>query len=213
MTTQALYLTWNPLKLPSHPLYMSSPLCWRNHTYCVWHHRWHMYAIIRVIHDIILTLYDNPFYLWHHLHSIHYITCIIYDISPTLYDVTFTMFVTSHNDSTYDIKHYKFMTYSLDMASCTVLWKNSHCVPSQPLCLTLHSVYVWHSLTNCIYDDTPILRMPSYAIYRTSYLLFMTSHHCNYHIISTEFMTSNTLYMTSHTWQYKRYICHLKHYI
>ena len=26
-------------------------------------------------------------------------------------------------------------------------------------------------------------------------------------------MTSHTLYMTSHTWQYKRYICHLTHYI
>ena len=146
MPTQALYLTWNLLKLPSHPLYVSSnTLCWRHHTYSVRHHRWHMYAIICIIHDIISTLYDNtPYYLWHHMQYIHYITVIIYDISCTLYDVTYTMCVTSHHDSIYDIKPYMFMTYSLDMASCTVLWPHNHYVPSQPLCLTLHSVYFWH---------------------------------------------------------------------
>ena len=145
-TTKALYLTWNQLKLPSLPLYMSShPLCWRQHTYCVRHHRQHMYATICIIHDIISTLYDNnPYYLWHHRHYIHYITRIIYDISSTLYDVAFTMCVTSHNDSIYDIKHCMFMTYSLDMVSCTVLRPHNHCVSSQPLCLSLHSVYFWH---------------------------------------------------------------------
>ena len=123
MNTQALYLTWNPWKLPSHPLCMSShPLCRRHHTYCVRHHRWHMYVIICVIHDIISTLYDNsPYYLWHHMHYIHYIPHIIHDISSSLYDVTFTMCVTSPNDSIYDIKHYMFMTFSLYMASRTVL--------------------------------------------------------------------------------------------
>ena len=55
------------------------------------------------------------------MHYIRYITRIIYVISSTLYDVTFNMCVTSHNDSLYDIKHYIFMTYSLDMASRTVL--------------------------------------------------------------------------------------------
>ena len=55
VTTQALYLTWNPFKQPSHPIYLSShPLSQRHH--CVRHHRWHMYAIICVIHDIISTL-------------------------------------------------------------------------------------------------------------------------------------------------------------
>ena len=49
--------------------------------------------------------------------------------------------VTSHNDPIYGIKHYMFMLYSLDMASGTVLWPQNHCVPSQPLCLILHSVY------------------------------------------------------------------------
>ena len=151
MTSQAVYLTWNPLNLSSHPLYMlSHTLSQRHHTYCLRHHRLHMYAIICVIQDIIYTLYDNsPYCLWHHMYYIHYITHIIYDISFTLYDVTFTMWVTSHNDSIYDIKHSMFMTYSLYLASRTVLWPHNHCVPSQPLCLPWHSVYIWH-YTKCI---------------------------------------------------------------
>ena len=78
------------------------------------------------------------------MHYIHSITRIIYDISSSLYDVTITMCVTSHNVPIYGIKHYMFMLYSLDMASGTVLWPQNHCVPSQPLCLTLHSMYFWH---------------------------------------------------------------------
>ena len=34
------------------------------------------------------------------------------------------------------------------MASGTVLWPHNHCVPSQPLCLTLCSMYFWH-YTEC----------------------------------------------------------------
>ena len=50
-----------------------------------------------------------------------------------------------------------------------------------------------------------------YALHMTSHPLFMTSHHCSYHIISTALMTSHTQYMTSRTWQYKCYFCHLTH--
>ena len=84
------------------------PLFWRHHTYSVRYHRWHMYAIIWVIQDIISTLYDNLYYLWHHMHYIHSITCITCDNSSSLYDVTFTIWVTSHNDPICFIKHYMF---------------------------------------------------------------------------------------------------------
>ena len=149
ISTQALYLTWNPLKLPSHPLCLTSqPPCQRHHTYCVIYHRWHMYAIICIIYDIISTLYDNsPLYLWHHMHYIHYITQ--HYISHLIYSVWYHLHcVTSHNDSIYDIKHCKVLIYSLYMASHTVLWPHNSCVLSQPLCLTLHSVYFWH-YTQC----------------------------------------------------------------
>ena len=71
-------------------------------------------------------------------------------------------------------------------------------------------LYLW-SLVNCMYDVPPTIYMTSYAPYITSYPLFMTSHHCSHHILSTAFMTSHTLYMTSQTWHHKRYICHLTH--
>ena len=198
MTTQALYLTWNPLKLPSHPLYMSShPLCQRHHTYCVRHHRWHIYAIICVVHGIIFTLYDNNlYYLWHHMTYIHYIWNIMYDISFTLYDVTFTMCITSENDSIYDIKPYIFMTYSLYMASHTKL-PHSHCVRSQPLCLTLHSMYFWHytQCTNVMKRSICMSSQPLYVWHHMHYIW----HHIHSLWYHTMLWHSHTLYSCLHT--------------
>ena len=162
------------------------------------HHRWHMYAIICIIHDIISTLYDNsPYHSWHHMHYIHYITCIIYEISSTLYDVTFTMCVTSHSDYIYDIKHSMLMTYSLYMESHMVLWPHNHCVPSQPLCLTLHSVCIWH-YTQCINFMKRSKCMSSHPLY-----LWHHTHHIWHHIHSlwhrtTLFMMSSPIYLTSY---------------
>ena len=100
----------------------------------------------------IHTIFDNNvLYLWHYMHYIHYITHIIDDNSSTPYDVTFTICGTSHNDSIYDIKPYMFRTYSLYMASHTVLW------PYTIVCL--HSHYAWY-YTQSIFDVTlnePIL--------------------------------------------------------
>ena len=197
MTTQALYLTWNPLKLPSHPLYSSSQtLCRRHHTYCVRHQRWHMYAIIHIIHDIILTLYDNPYYLWHHMHYIHYIHGI-YMTSPLLCMMSHSLCVTWHNDSIYDIKHYMFMTYSPDMSSCTVLWAHNHYVPSEPLCVTLRSVYFWYypQCTNVMKRSVCMSSQPLYVWHHMHYIW----HHIQslwHH--TTVFMTSSPLYLTSY---------------
>ena len=124
------------------------------------------------------------------MHYIHYITCIIYDISSTLYDVTFTMCVTSHNDSIYDIKHYMFMTYSLDMASRTVLWPDNHCVSSQPLCLTLYSVYFIHytQCTNFMKSEC-MSSQHLYVWYHMHYIWHhihsFTSHHFIYDVEET----------------------------
>ena len=111
------------------------------------------------------------------MHYIHYITRIIYDISSTLYDVTFTVCVTSRDDCIYDIKHYMFMIYSLDMASCTVLWPHNHCVPSQPLCLILYSVYFWHytQCTNFMKRSECMSSQPLYVWHHMHYIW----HHIN----------------------------------
>ena len=136
--------------------------------------------------------------------SIYDITCTIfitshtlYDISSTLYDVTFTTFVTSHNDSIYDIKHYKFMTYSLDMASRTVLWPQSQCVPSQPLCLTLYSVYFCHytQCTNFMKRSECMSSQPLY-VWHHMHNIWHHIHSLWHH--TTLFMTSSPLYLTSH---------------
>ena len=146
MTTQALYLAWNLLKLPSHPLCMSShTLGQRHHTYCVRRHRWHMYTIKCTIQDIISTLYDNNVcYLWHYMHYIQYITRIIYDNSSTLYNVTFTICGTSHNDS----------------------------IISNPIC-SWHIHFIWHH-TQC-YDHTPLSAFTATVPYITL-KVFLTLH-------------------------------------
>ena len=106
------------------------------------------------------------------MHYIHSITRIIYDISSTLYDVTFTMCVTSHNDPIYGIKQNMFMLYSFDMASGTVLWPQNHCVPSQTLCLTLHSMYFWHytQYTNFLKRSECMSSQPLYVWHPMHYI-------------------------------------------
>ena len=147
------------------------------------------------------------------MHYIHYITRIIYDISSTLYDITFTMCVTSHNDSLYDIKPYMFMTYSLDMASHRVLWPHNYCVPSQPLCLRLHSVYFWH-YTQCSKFMKKSECMSSRPIYVWHHMHYIWHHlHALWHH-TTLFMMSSPLYLTSHSLYLTSrplYLCHHTH--
>ena len=129
------------------------------------------------------------------MHSIDYITLLIYDISSTLYDVTFTMCVTSHNDLISGTKHYMFMIYSLDMATGTVLWPHNHCVPSQPLCLTLHSMYFWpyRQYTNFMKSIECMSSQPLYVWNRLHYIW----HHIHYiwHRIDAMSVTKSTLLM------------------
>ena len=81
------------------------------------------------------------------MHYIRYITRIIYDISSTLYDVTFTMCVTSHNDSIYDIKHYVYDIFTWYDITHSVL-------TTHPLCaftaimpdITLSVFLTWHKM-------------------------------------------------------------------
>ena len=123
------------------------------------------------------------------LYSLHHI--IIYDISSTLYDVTFTMCVTSHNDSIYDMKHYVydiFTSYGLTHSVMT----------THPLCaftaimpdITLSVFLTWHTMyqfyeKKWMYVITASICMTPYALHMTSHPLFMTSHHFIYDIKTT----------------------------
>ena len=128
---------------------------------------------------------------------IHYITHIIYDISSTLCDVTFSMCVTSHNDYIYDIKPYMFMTYLLYMASRTVLWPNSHCVPSQPLCLILYSMYFWY-YTQCTNVMKRTVCMSSQPLYEWQHMHYIW-HHIHSLWYHTILWHSHTLYWCHHS--------------
>ena len=129
---------------------------------------------------------------------IHSMTCIIYDISSTLYDVTFTMCVTSHNDPIYGIKHYMVMLYSLDMASGTELWPKNHCVPSQPLCLTLHSMYFWH-YTKCTNFLKRSECMSSQLLYVWHHMQYIWHHIHSLWLHTFEYITLHPLHSWHHT--------------
>ena len=131
----------------------------------------------------------------HHTHPFNDITPFVCRASPPLYVYYHIHFIKHH-------VHILWHHTTLFMTSLPLYWNGIHriCVITTPLLMVSDQLYVWHHTT---------LPMPPYAFYSTSHPLFMTSHHCNYHITSTAFMTSHTLYMTSHTWKYKRHICHL----
>ena len=120
------------------------------------------------------------------------------------------MCVSSHNVSLYDIKPYRFMIYSLDMASDRVLRPHNHCVPSQPLCLWLHSVDFLHytQCTNFMKRSECMSSQPMYVWHHMHYIwhhLHALWHH------TTLFMMSSLLYLTSHSLYLTSrplYLCH-----
>ena len=131
-----------------------------------------------------LALYSlhHTHYIWHliysvwcHIHYECYITQWLYLWHQTLY--------------VYDILIY--------MASCTVLWPYNHCVPSQPLCLTLHSVYFRHytQCTNFMISSECMSSQHLYIWHHTHYI-WHDIHSLWHH--TPLFMTSSPLYLTFH---------------
>ena len=83
------------------------------------------------------------------------------------------------------------------MASHTVLWSHIHCMPSEPLCLTLYSVYFRHYIhcTNFMKRNECMSSQHVFVWHHT--------HHIWHHIHSlwnhtTLFITSSPLCLTSH---------------
>ena len=110
---------------------------------------------------------SHALYSWHHSHGIWYFI------------------------------HCMFITCSLDMASRTVLWPHNHCVPSQPLCLTLHSVSFWH-FTQCSNIMKRSVCVSSQPLYVWPHMHYIWHHiHSLWHH-TTLFRTSSPLYLTSH---------------
>ena len=111
------------------------------------------------------------------------------------------------------------MLYSLDMASGTVLWPENHCVPSQPLCLTLHSMYFWYyrQCTNFLKISEC---MSSQSLYLWHHMQYIWHHIHSLWLHTIEDITLHPLHschhksnIWQHIWQYDRLICYLSHYI
>ena len=176
----------------------SQPLCRRHHTNYVGHHRWHMYAIICTIHDIISSLYDNnPQYSWHHMHYIwHIIYCVWYHIHY-MCDIRHWLYLWHHTLYGYDISTLYGITHSVIRTQplCKLTAMMSDITPT--VSVSSHPLYQLYQ-TQCMDDITATICMTSYALHMTSHRLFRTSHHFIYVSIPL-YLTSRPVYMGHHT--------------
>ena len=114
--------------------------------------------------------------------------------SLTIYDITCTMFITTHalymashllcmmshslcvlhHTMIIDLWHQTLYVYEIFiyMASHTVLWPHNHCVPSQPLCSTLQTVYYRHysQCTNFMKRSECMSSQPLYVLPHMHYI-------------------------------------------
>ena len=137
-------------------------------------------------------------YIWHliysvwcHIHYVCYITQWFYLWHQTLNE--------------YDIFIYT--------VSRTVLWPHNHCVPSQPLCLTLHSVCFRHytQCTNFMKRSECMSSQHLYVWHHTHYIwhhIHSLWHHTTLFMTSSPLcLTSHPVYLTSHP----LYLCNQTH--
>ena len=176
----------------------SHPLCWRHHTNYVRHHRWHMYAIICIIYDIISTLYDNNLqYSWHLMHYIrHAIYCVWYHIHY-MCDITQWLYLWYHTLYVYDIFTFYGITHSVMTTQplCKLTAMMSDITPN--VSVSSHPLYQFYQ-TQCMDYITPTICMTSYALHMTLHWLFRTSNHFIY-ASSPLYLTSRPVYMCHHT--------------
>ena len=166
-------MTSSPLYLTSRPLY----LCHHTHT----------------IEDITATLWmvSHPVYLWNH------IPCI-YDKISSKYDIT-TLCV----DDT---------TLGIGVTSFALQWTSHTLYHTKPHYLWCH-IHFRHDITPfrhytpCIFvitssplishpllnDITPSFWLTSYALYRASHPILMSSQYCTYDIAASIYETTSSM--------------------
>ena len=186
----------------------------------------HFYDITPTVFDMVSTVSgsSHPLYWWYHTNSSLRSHPLYMTTSYPLCMTSQPLNVCHHTNYFNDITPFACRTSNPLYVKYHALYKAAHphvmilhhiiyditCTVNH-IKLTIYEIastvsvssqrLYWWSQNNCMYDITPTLRMPSFALYTTLHPLFMTSHHYGYHITSTAFMTSHTLYMTSHTWQ------------
>ena len=97
------------------------------------------------------------------------------------------------------------------MASHTVLWPHNHCVPSQPLWLALHSVYLRHytQYTNFMKSSECMLSHHD-SIYDIKHSMFMTYSFIWHHAQCYDHTTIVCLH-SHYAWHYAQCILDITH--
>ena len=187
----------------------SQPQCRRYNTNSVGHHRWHRYAIICTILDILSTLYDKSAqYSWYHMHYIwHVIYCVWYQINY-MCDITQCLYLWHHALYVYNISTLYNITHSVMTTQllCNFTATMSDITPT--VSVSSHPVDQFYQ-TKCMYDITGTMFMTSYTLQVTSHPQFRTSHHFMYDIRSTLSDLTSTVSLLSHP----PYQCYYSHYM
>ena len=201
MTTQVLYLTWNPFCLPSHLLYVITPtlsktshqLCKTSQVAYVCHHvhyTWHHIHPLRQQPLVFMT--SHALYWWHHMHYIwHVIYCVFYHIHYMCH-ITQCLYLWHHTLYVYDISTLYGVTHSVMTTQplCNFTATMSDITPT--VSVSSHQLDQFHQ-TQCMYDITATMCMASYALHVTSHPQLRTSHHFMYDIRSTMFDFTSTV--------------------
>ena len=150
--------------------------------------------------------------------NIYDIICTIFIISHALYLTSHWLSMMSHSlcvlHHTMILWHQTLYVYDIFTlyGITTVLWPHNHCVPSQPLCLTLHSVYFRHykqctsfmKISECMSSQPLYIWQHMHYIWHHIHSLW---HHTLFMISSPLCLTSHPLYLTSRP----LYLCNHTH--
>ena len=158
-----------------------------------------LYALYRISYPHFMTTFtimiSHALYSLHHTHFIWHLIYSVWCHIHYVFYITQWPSLWHQTLYVYDI----FTWYGLRHSVMT----------TQPLCaftatmpditlnvfLTLHTMYQFYEM-KWMYAITGSICMTPYALHMISHPLFMTSHHCSYHITSTALMKSHTQYMT-----------------
>ena len=181
-TTPTVFDMVSTVSVSSHPLYWlyHNTQFWDLIRYIWWHH----------IH-----------FIWHQSHWMRVITLSFKDRTPFVCRTSNPLYVKYHTLYKAPHPHKMISHHIIYEITCTVFITLNSLYLKWPLPYLCHHNESIDGLRPTVCMTLHPLYVPSFEIYTILHPLFMTSHHCSYHITSTAFMTSHTLYMTSHTWQ------------
>ena len=194
--TYTAYMKSDLLSMTSHPLFRTS------------HH--FTYDIKSTVSDLTSTISvsSHPPYRWHHS---HYMEGITSSISMTSYPLCFWQNIHKvwHHNTLCWFHHTRHM-FDILCTADDIAYTLSH---QTRIFVIKHPLQAWHHTTcirhctNCIFliTTSPLIKHPlwnditatfcvtSYALYRTSHPILMSSQYCTYDIITSIYETTYSM--------------------